>query len=177
MTVTDEMKQIIDLMYDLKITKNAAEEEYGEKRKAILDYFLNNIKSGATLKGEVAQVVKSDKVTTTYYTNKLKENLDVEIFNEAVSRTYNIPDIEKMIKMLKKYKVPAKEFKQLLEINEQINVEVLNNMYELGDITDDDLLGCYETNITHAIKVTAKKDDEWNDDPTDDWGDDNNDDW
>jgi len=96
-----------------------------------------------------------------------------EILNEILTKNYSINDINKMVILLKKYKVPASEFKKLLNISEEINKQVLDNLYEIGDITDNELVGCYETSIAHSIKITAKKEDEWEDDNK--WGDD--DDW
>lgn len=75
--------------------------------------------------------------------DKLKKSIDKELLNEIVDKTYTINDIDGLVKYLKSYGVNPKKFKTYLSVEEKVNQKKMNQLSEFGDISFEDIKGCY----------------------------------
>lgn len=102
---------------------------------------------------------KSERVTIEYLVDKLKESLSKDIFNEVVLKDYRITDINGLIALLKKAGIKPDEFKQYIDVTTTPNNEALKQLYAVGDITKEDLKGCYNAKIVKSISIKERKGD------------------
>jgi hypothetical protein len=90
--------------------------------------------------------------------DKLEQKLDKELCNEFVVKKYNISDMQGLIKYLKSCGVNPKKFKQYISVEKSVNVNALNQLSEVGDISKEDIEGCYTVNKAASyLKIIAKK--------------------
>lgn len=89
------------------------------------------------------RVNKIRKKKIIWNVDKLKKKLDKKVFKKVVSKTYTISDMDGLIKYLKACGVDAKKFKKYITVTEEVQDEKINNLYEVGEITKEDIAGCY----------------------------------
>lgn len=93
--------------------------------------------------------------SVTFDVKKLKEKLDREIFNEVVNKEYVINDFQGLVKYLKKCGVDPKKFKTFIDVTEIVNTKKLDELGSLGEISEEDIDGCYEvTEKNGFVKIT-----------------------
>ncbi len=93
--------------------------------------------------------------SVTFDVKKLKEKLDREIFNEVVNKEYVINDFQGLVKYLKKCGVDPKKFKTFIDVTETVNTKRLDELGSLGEISEEDIDGCYEvTEKNGFVKIT-----------------------
>ena len=91
----------------------------------------------------------------TFDVKKLKERLDKEIFNEIVNKEYAINDFQGLVKYLKRCGVDPKKFKTFIDVTETVNTKKLDELGSLGEISEEDIDGCYEvTEKNGFVKIT-----------------------
>ncbi len=93
------------------------------------------------------------RCTIKYDVNKLKKQLDDELFVEATSREYKIKDINAMIGLMKEAGVKAKDFKALIDVEVKPNNQNIKMLYDAGEISMRQLKGTYKATITKTIKI------------------------
>lgn len=89
---------------------------------------------------EVKEVVKKKVV---FDVEKLEEKLEKDLFNEIIDKKYEITDINGLINYLKSCGVSPKKFKSFINTVKTVNKDKMNQLSELGDITERDIKGCY----------------------------------
>lgn len=109
--------------------------------------------------GEVQLIAKrTDRVTVEYFPGKLEKNLSPEIFNEIINKTYTVTDMPSMIKLLRVHSVDPKAFKKLINIEQSVNRSEIKRLYDEGEITKDDIKGCFAAKVSKSIKISRVKD-------------------
>lgn len=152
----------------LNIEHKAYEEKYKSRKKE-----LEGIVKSAGYKefafetpdGNMkARCVESNKII--WDVDKIKENIkDERILNEILEKKYTISDFNGLVEYLD---VDEGEFKSFLEIEEKVNEKSLDQLSQLGEVTDDMLDGCYKVqNISSYIKFTEIKPNEESEDAGD----------
>ena len=99
---------------------------------------------------------KSERATIKYDVDKLKEKLDDEMFLEVTNRSYEITDINDMIKLMKESGVRAKDFKALIKAKITPNTQAIKMLYDAGELTMKQLKGTYKATISKSIKITEE---------------------
>lgn len=128
-------------MYEEKIIKFL-----GKKNEKSYDFIQSNHKLKATF-------VENKKVD--FNVDMIEQIIDKDLFNEIVDKTYVVSDYNGLVKYLKSIGANPKVFKEFIQCEKQINKEKLNQLSELGDISLDDLEGCYTVSVTSSyIKLT-----------------------
>lgn len=86
--------------------------------------------------------------------------------DKVVKKTYIIPNMKLVAKLLKKYGVERSEFEKLLYVKKEVDERELEKLYSLGLISIEDLEGCYtvdEGNPYWHIKASEESSSERND--------------
>lgn len=99
---------------------------------------------------------KSERCTIKYDVDKLKERFDDDVFIEMTKRSYTIKDINKMVSLMKDSGVKAKDFKSLLDVSISPNNAAIKQLYDVGEITMDQLKGTFEAKISKTIKIVEQ---------------------
>ena len=86
---------------------------------------------------------------------KLEKRLDREILNEVVEKEYKISDWDNLVKYLKSCGVNPKKFATFLTVEKTVNQSKMNELSKLGEITPEDIEGCYEVKENEGyIKIS-----------------------
>lgn len=87
--------------------------------------------------------------------DKLSEKLDKEILNEILDRQYSINDFDSLVEYLKSCGVDPNKFKKFIEVKKTVNNKKVDELSQLGDISSDDLSGCYELQANFSyVKIS-----------------------
>ena len=80
---------------------------------------------------------------------------------EIIEKEYHVVDMPGLAKYLKSCGVNPKKFKQYISVEEKVNQQAINELSEIGDITAQDIEGCYELKQAEGyLTINAKKEDE-----------------
>ena len=134
-----------------------------ENKKKIQQYFdENGIKqmevpvSETSKRKTVVVCKKTERATVKYDVDKLKEKLDDEMFIEVTNRSYQIKDIDAMIKLMRDAGVRARDFKALIEAKITPDTQSIKRLYDAGEITMKQLKGTFKATISKSIKISEE---------------------
>ena len=134
-----------------------------ENKKKIQQYFdENGIKqmevpvSETSKRKTVVVCKKTERATVKYDVDKLKEKLDDEMFIEVTNRSYQITDIDAMIKLMRDAGVRARDFKALIEAKITPDTQAIKRLYDAGEITMKQLKGTFKATISKSIKISEE---------------------
>ena len=134
-----------------------------ENKKKIQQYFdENGIKqmevpvSETSKRKTVVVCKKTERATVKYDVDKLKEKLDDEMFIEFTNRSYQIKDIDAMIKLMRDAGVRARDFKALIEAKITPDTQAIKRLYDAGEITMKQLKGTFKATISKSIKISEE---------------------
>lgn len=157
----NKLEQIILSLKKLNDDEKTHQEEYKTKKKM---YEENIIKILGKKNEKSYDFTQSNrKLKATFVENKkidfnvdmIEQIVDKEVFNEFVDKTYVISDYDGLVNYLKSLGTNPKVFKEFIHCEKQVNKNKLNQLSELGDISLDDLEGCYSVSVTSSyIKLT-----------------------
>lgn len=89
---------------------------------------------------------------------KLKKSLSKDVLKQVLIKEYHIIDYTGLVEYLKSCGVNPKKFLTYIEIKESVNNEEINKLGDIGEISMDDLKGCYEVKENEGyIKITELK--------------------
>lgn len=92
-----------------------------------------------------------------YDESAMLKDLGKDEINALFDKSYEIVDMSNLIAFLKKYGVPAKEFKKYILVNHKLSKERLDHLYEIGVIKMDDLKKfCMVSKKPEYWKISAK---------------------
>lgn len=168
------MKKLTRLQTDivtlrqLEDKKKELDAKYTAKKKALTEEILKQMKQDEvktlsfTDKSGIAQVTYTcslvEPQSIKYDVSKLEKALNKKLLNKVVEKRIVINDTEEFIEYLKSLGANPKDFKRLITVNKEVDKKVLEQMYELGEVTFKQLDGTYKiTNTTPYLKTTSKQ--------------------
>lgn len=92
-----------------------------------------------------------------FFPDKLKKKLDKNKYKDVVDKTITVDDYNALVRFLKTYKVPPKEFKKYLSVCDNVDNEKLSHLIDVGEIGIDDIQGCYNVEFEEEIRVKKIK--------------------
>lgn len=151
-------------LYEAIVRKKEVDEYVAAvKKKTYLE--INNYMFSALKKGVESFVVKLDDGEKFYMNpvtlrvtkqkrkhivwdcEKLKRHISWEKFKKVTKRTYTISNMDGMIEYMKRCGVDPKQFRKFLTVETSVDEQKLNSCYELGEITEAEINGCYTVQI------------------------------
>lgn len=105
--------------------------------------FMVQSKNTSEPKTGILSVKKVSPTTIVWDAAKLEKRLGKEKSSKVIEKTYTIDDMEGLIRYLKECGVSPKKFKSFLSVEKNVNQQALKQMDELGEITEQDIKGCY----------------------------------
>ncbi len=69
-----------------------------------------------------------------------------------IDKKYIIINMPSLKGLLKKHNVPVKDFRKTLLIEELVNRENIKRLFDMGEVTKEDLKGCYTAKLTKTIQ-------------------------
>lgn len=163
---TNEKKTISEVyeLYKLENKYKEIKKKYEDKKKilttSIRNYmFSNGFNSFQYQKGNDLIDVKSiTQKRVSWDVEKLEKKLDKELLNEIIEKQYIVNNMEGLIKYLKSCGVNSKQFKKFITVEKKVNQTKFNQLSELGDVSLDDVKGCYELKECNGyVKINIKE--------------------
>ena len=162
----EEARQKILDAFKLKERIDAATKRYNGMRKELGDYIEENrideLSTGVIEDKEFTGVILTAKISErvsslVYDTDKLKERLDKETYNEVVDKTYTINDIDALISLLKSAGISPSTFKKLITVTEVADKARIQQLFSVGELSFDQIQGCYSATISKSVNITKSK--------------------
>ena len=88
-----------------------------------------------------------------FFKEQLANSLSKSNYKKATDKIITIHDLSGLVKMLKEYGVPQKDFKRFIKQEIRVNENEINNLIELGEIELEDLQGCYKAEQNESIHI------------------------
>lgn len=86
---------------------------------------------------------------------KLEQKFDKEFLNEFLKKEYFIIEMDGLIKYLKSCGVNPKKFRKFIDVRKEVDKDKLEQLSQLGEITQEDLKGCYTIKESEGyLKIT-----------------------
>lgn len=98
-----------------------------------------------------------EKLTVNYDEDKLKQNLDPEVFNEIIEKVYSVINFDLLKKLFKKAGYSVDQLKQCVSSKTYIVPARIQQLYSVGDITKQDMKNAYTARIDKHIKISSVK--------------------
>lgn len=92
-----------------------------------------------------------------FFYEQLQKTLDKKTYNKVINKTVTIDDVNALIKTLKWYGVPPKEFKTYITVHHEVDIEKVDSLIEIGEISIDEIQGCYSVEFNEDIRVRKTK--------------------
>ena len=167
----EEIIRLFEMRGKFSVIKKTFEEESKALETSIKNFmYANGNVDNITLRYQekyevngptVLKVLKVSPVKIKWLPEKLEKALGKERCSELIEKTYIIEDMDGLIKYLKSCGVNPKKFKSFLKIDKKVNPDVLKQMDELGEISSDEVKGCYEaTHVSSYLKIMLKQEEE-----------------
>lgn len=167
----EEIIRLFEMREKFSVIKKTFEEESKALETSIKNFmYANGNVENITLRYQekdevngptVLKVLKVSPVKIKWLPEKLEKALGKERCSELIDKTYIIEDMDGLIKYLKSCGVNPKKFKSFLRVDKKVNPDVLKQMDELGEISSDEVKGCYEaTHVSSYLKIMLKQEEE-----------------
>ena len=174
--ITD-IKQIernVRRLYEAKCEYDKVKKYYDETKKkesvAISNFMFSNmpgengfditLSEGYTYydSPKKLHVTRARKKKVVWNVEMLKERMSKDKRKAVIKKEYAIADMDGLITYLKSCGVDPKKFKTYLSISESVDEKELNNLFEVGVITKNDIKGCYDVEMSEPyIVITERK--------------------
>jgi hypothetical protein len=153
----------------LEIFKVRLEEQQAKQRYAELQSTFQALikKSGDRglqfpYKGKNYKIINVEPIKITWDIKKLFERFNelkkCDVLNEVVEVKVNLNDVAGFKKFLKEKDIKWNEIKPFLNIEKKVNQKKMDELSQLGAITEDDIKGCYTVGEgTSYIKPTESE--------------------
>lgn len=151
----NKLEQMISELYEIKEKSKKIQDEY----KIRIKYLERKIDEAISKKDQTSYSFRfEDKKNDSQFYYKatsvkpkkiewkmdvLQQVLSKEIFNKICVKKYNIIDYEGLVKYLKTVGANPKVFKNFISCEKSMDDKALNQLSELGEITEEDLEGSY----------------------------------
>lgn len=146
-----DIKKVVEETATIKNKIETLEDLLSKRKKILLAYME---KTGETCKGNGISCFIQERVKIEYNKEELKNKLDKELYNEIIQKEYSIEDFDEFKKILKDNNISLKKFKGIIRKEEKIDEQKISNLFEEGELTLDDISGCY--NVTGKKSVIIK---------------------
>ena len=170
----EEVKRNIVRLYELNNSHKQSENEYKkEKEKLQRDIsnflFIEGI-DGCEFRATIGDFAKEPTLISAkkirrkkinYIVDKLEKALGKVKSKKIINKTYLINDFNGLVTYLKECGVDPKVFKTFITVQKEVNKKSLEQMYELGEVTLEDIKGCYDVEtINSYIDIKVVQDSE-----------------
>lgn len=147
-----DYNKIIDEMYELKIKKDKAEEEYNKRRDILIKAFDNSASNSISSDNHSAVCRKT--LIITYDIEKLERKLSKILRKEVINKEVVVVDYAGLTSLLREAGIKPKQFKDLIEVRKTVNNEAIKKLFDTEQLTLDDIDGCYNAQIRKSITIT-----------------------
>lgn len=124
-------------------------------KKAIMAKFFD--KSGRNkVDSDECVVYVQERPNITYDVEAIREKLDKEVCAQFIDTNYTVSNWAKFTCFCKSKGIKPSQLKPFIHVERTVNQEKLSKLYEKGQISLDDLSGCYSAEVKKSIALRMK---------------------
>ena len=158
-SVSKPIKKICFEMLKMKQLEQEAKERYGELQAKLKAYF---VKSGKTSlqfseNGMRYDVSDANPKQIVWDVDKLRGQVSKDIAKQIIETKYGISDWDGFAGFLKSHNIKPSDIVPFLTIERKVKQKKLDELSELGEITDEDVDGCFTVKeINGYVRLNEK---------------------
>lgn len=97
------------------------------------------------------------KTIIDYNLQKLKSKIGKNVVNKIIKRKVKINDFDNFRDIMRKYGVPYKELKEVLDIEEKVSTPLFEDQFKKGYINLEEVADCYTLDKLKYIKIQKSR--------------------
>ena len=146
--------QVMDDIVHVQNQINGLTMLLNQKKATMAKYFDKTGERSASNDDCTVQV--QERTNIDYDIDALKQTLPRDQYDSFVVTEHSIDDWKGFCRLLKKHGLTAQEVRPFISIVRKVDQQKLNQMYEHGAITIQDLHGCYTATVKKSIVLKLK---------------------
>lgn len=146
--------QVMDDIVHVQNQINGLTMLLNQKKATMAKYFDKTGERSAS--NEDCTVYVQERTNIDYDIDALKQTLPRDQYDSFVVTEHSIDDWKGFCRLLKKHGLTAQEVRPFISIVRKVDQQKLNQMYEHGAITIQDLHGCYTATVKKSIVLKLK---------------------
>ena len=146
--------QVMDDIVHVQNQINGLTMLLNQKNATMARYFDKSGERSAS--NDECTVYVQERTNIDYDIDALKQTLPRDQYDSFVVTEHSIDDWKGFCHLLKKHGLTAQEVRPFISIVRKVDQQKLNQMYEHGAITIQDLHGCYTATVKKSIVLKLK---------------------
>lgn len=146
--------QVMDDIVHVQNQINGLTMLLNQKKATMAKYFDKSGERSAS--NDECTVYVQERTNIDYDIDALKQTLPRDQYDSFVVTEHSIDDWKGFCRLLKKHGLTANEIRPFISIVRKVDQQKLNQMYEHGAITIQDLHGCYTATVKKSIVLKLK---------------------
>ncbi len=146
--------QVMDDIVHVQNQINGLTMLLNQKKATMAKYFDKSGERSAS--NNECTVYVQERTNIDYDIDALKQTLPRDQYDSFVVTEHSIDDWKGFCRLLKKHGLTAQEVRPFISITRKVDQQKLNQMYEHGAITIQDLHGCYTATVKKSIVLKLK---------------------
>ena len=146
--------QVMDDIVHVQNQINGLTMLLNQKKATMAKYFDKSGERSAS--NDDCTVYVQERTNIDYDIDALKQTLPRDQYDSFVVTEHSIDDWKGFCRLLKKHGLTSQEVRPFISIVRKVDQQKLNQMYEHGAITIQDLHGCYTATVKKSIVLKLK---------------------
>ena len=146
--------QVMDDIVHVQNQINGLTMLLNQKKATMAKYFDKSGERSAS--NDECTVYVQERTNIDYDIDALKQTLPRDQYDSFVVTERSIDDWKGFCRLLKKHGLTSQEVRPFISIARKVDQQKLNQMYEHGAITIQDLHGCYTATVKKSIVLKLK---------------------
>ena len=146
--------QVMDDIVHVQNQINGLTMLLNQKKATMARYFDKSGERSAS--NDDCTVYVQERTNIDYDIDALKQTLPRDQYDSFVVTEHSIDDWKGFCRLLKKHGLTSQEVRPFISIVRKVDQQKLNQMYEHGAITIQDLHGCYTATVKKSIVLKLK---------------------
>ena len=146
--------QVMDDIVHVQNQINGLTMLLNQKKATMAKYFDKSGERSAS--NDDCTVYVQERTNIDYDIDALKQALPRDQYDSFVVTEHSIDDWKGFCRLLKKHGLTSQEVRPFISIVRKVDQQKLNQMYEHGAITIQDLHGCYTATVKKSIVLKLK---------------------
>lgn len=146
--------QVMDDIVHVQNQINGLTMLLNQKKATMARYFDKSGERSAS--NDDCTVYVQERTNIDYDIDALKQSLPRDQYDSFVVTEHSIDDWKGFCRLLKKHGLTSQEVRPFISIVRKVDQQKLNQMYEHGAITIQDLHGCYTATVKKSIVLKLK---------------------
>ena len=128
-----------------------------QKKSLCKEYFQKSGKR--SISNEQLTIYTQEKTKVDYDIEEIEGKIDKDLCKKFIDKKVEILNQKALMSLLKTHGVNKREMGKCLFVVKKVNEDKLRKLFDSGEITIEDLDGCYEANTSLSVALKVKNTD------------------